>query len=154
MKDNYLRIKESAACRLLGSWSFVSTSLAPKHLYLFSFCLFLFFFFSLSLFFFTLLLSSCGLAYPIRLWNKPAKGRLTTPIREDRTANPFHMHYFKWVSCVRRIAVKSVDKLHWLVCKQMSFSSCGDAKTWQTCFALCMRNLICFGVFFLQYVKQ
>ncbi len=92
VKDNYLCIKESAACRLLGSWSFLSSSAPPNHLHLFSLCLLLlvfFFFCCLSL------LSSCGLGYPIRLRNKPAKGRLTAPISEDRTASPFYMHYSK-----------------------------------------------------------
>lgn len=45
VKDNYLCIKESAAWRLLGSWSFLSSSPPPNHLHLFSFCLLLFFFY-------------------------------------------------------------------------------------------------------------
>lgn len=73
------------------------------------------------------LLSSCGPAYPIRLWRTPAKGRLTMPIREDRAAAPLHMHYFKWASSLW----KGVDKLHRLLCKQMSFSSCAGSATWR-----------------------
>lgn len=50
-----------------------------------------------------LLISSCGPCCPIRLWNMPAKGRLTLPIREDGILNPVDTHYFKWDSCERTI---------------------------------------------------
>lgn len=68
-------------------------------------------------------LPSSGLGYPIRLWNKPAKGRLTTPIREDRAASPLPRALLRGSFAARRR--RAWTSFRRTFCKQRSSSLSG-----------------------------
>lgn len=119
MKDNYLCIKESAACRRLGSWSFLSSSPPPYHLHLFSFfflfLFFLFFFFFAQAVFHSslhvdwVIRSDCETSQRRDAWQRQL-GRteqraLSTCITPNKS---FVYKELRW---------KGADRLHWLDCQ-------------------------------------
>lgn len=143
MRDNYLCIKESKACRLLGSWSFLSSSLTTCisfHFAFFSPSLSLFFFFNsahavshYSLHVDWVIRSDCETSQQRDAWQCQLERTEQWTLSTCITSNEFLVY--------KELCKKSFTSF----CKQMSFSSCHDSK-WQTCFALLLEDF--FFIFF------